>query len=175
MSHAKNLTVLFILAALVAGCARFRGPSSPQPSHPKTTVELQDMNLEFLHGMIQDLDVEIAAMKAMPPSPFPLYEQLRATDLAGMEARRETLVILRDHCRLSRGLLLEVEKDPAQKPRILEEWARHKERMTILLNEADEKVRGFQRQRIRLEFEIVERTTPTTHRTPGATMAAGLT
>ena len=158
MNRATKLIVPICIAALAVGCARFRGPSTPKASHPKTTVELQDMNLEALHGMIGNLDVEIAAMKALPPSPYPLYEQLRATDLAGMEARRETLGILRDHCLLSKNLLLQAEKSPDQKPRILEEWAKHKEQMAIMLNAAAKKVDDLQRQRIRLEFEIVERT-----------------
>jgi hypothetical protein len=157
MKHAKEAVLLIAIASLAIGCARWTGGSVKQASHPTSVEELQDVNLEALYGMIQNLTGEIAAMKELPPTPYPLYEELRATDLAGLEARRELLMILRDHCTFSKELLVKAQKNPDQKARFLEEWEQHKERMRIMLDAADKKVNGLQRQRVRLEFELVER------------------
>jgi hypothetical protein len=97
-------------------------------------------------------------MEALPPTPYPIYEELRATDLAGLKARLEMLTILSEHCLLSKELVIRVKKDPSQKEQILEEWAQHKERMAVVLDAADKKVNGLERKRIRLEFDLIEAT-----------------
>lgn len=160
MKHSKRWLVFVALAALAVGCARVtHNPfHKARASHPTSTEELQDLNLEALRGMIKNLDLEIAAMKGLPPSSYPLYEELRATDLAGLEARREMLAILRDHCLFSKELLIRAKKNPSQKSQILEEWEQHKERMAVVLDEADKKVNGLQRKRVRLEFALIEAT-----------------
>jgi hypothetical protein len=160
MKHSKRWHVFITIAALAVGCARVTGGpvNKARASHPTTTEELQDLNLEALRGMIENLDLEIAALKTLPPSPYPLYEELRATDLAGLEARRELLSVLRDHCLFSKELLIRAKKDPSQKAQILEEWEKHKERMAVVLDEADKKVNGLERKRVRLEFDLIEAT-----------------
>ena len=60
----------------------------------------------MLHAMLANLKTEIAAVKQVPATEYPLYNKLRATDLAGMEARKEMMTILVEHCRFSRDLLL---------------------------------------------------------------------
>lgn len=157
MKPVKQAVFLIAIACVAIGCASATGGTVKQASHPTSVEELQDVNLEALHGMIQNLTHEIAAMKQLPPTPYPLYEELRTTDLAGLEARRELLMILRDHCTFSKQLLAEAQKNPDQKARLLEEWAQHKERMRITLNAADKKVDDLERQRVRLEFDLVER------------------
>ena len=160
MKHQKKIVFLIAIAALAVGCARVTGGPANQAraSHPTTTEELQQMNLEALRGMTQNLQHEIAAMEALPPTPYPIYEELRATDLAGLKARLEMLTILREHCLLSKELVIRVKKDPSQKAQILEEWEQHKERMRVVLDAADKKVNGLERKRIRLEFELIEAT-----------------
>jgi hypothetical protein len=116
------------------------------------------MNLEALRGMMQNLEHEIAAMEALPPTPYPIYEELRATDLAGLKARLEMLTHLRDHVLLSKELVIRAKEDPSQKAQILEEWKKHRGRMRTLLDEADKKVNGLERKRIRLEFDLIEAT-----------------
>ena len=126
------------------------------PDVPESVAELQEINLNMLHAMIANLETEIAAVKTIPPTQYPLYNQLRDTDLAGMEARREMMLILVDHCRFSRDLLLEADRSPEQKERILKEWEKHTGEMRVLLNEADKKVNGLERERLRLEFGLVQ-------------------
>jgi hypothetical protein len=160
MKHATRLLVVIAIAILAMGCARLKGKPANQARavHPTSTEELQDMNLEALRGMMQNLQHEIAAMNALPPTPYPIYNQLRDTDLAGLKARLEMLTLLRDHCLLSKELVIRVKKDPSQKAQVLEEWEQHKERMAVVLDEADKKVNGLERKRIRLEFELIEAT-----------------
>ena len=158
MNHAKRALVFIAISALVLGCARLKGNTRGQVQIPQTTAELQDINLNNLNGMIENLEVQIAAIKKLPATKYPLYEQLRATDLAGMEARKELLLILAKHCRLSKQLLLEAEKHPERKQQILEKWAKHKEEMQTVLDAADKKVNGLERKRIRLEFDLIEAT-----------------
>ena len=152
MKHQKKIVFLIAIAALAVGCARVTGGPANQAraSHPTTTEELQQMNLEALRGMSQNLEHEIAAMEALPPTPYPI--------LAGLKARLEMLTILREHCLLSKELVIRVKKDPSQKAQILEEWEQHKERMRVVLDAADKKVNGLERKRIRLEFELIEAT-----------------
>jgi hypothetical protein len=158
MIHAKRALVLLLLATLVVGCARLKGTTKGRPDIPETTAELQDINLNMLHAMIANLDAEIAAVKQIPATQYPLYNKLRDTDLAGMQARKEMLVILAEHCRFSKNLLLEADKNPERKRQIFEEWERHKGEMRVLLDTADKKVNGLERERIRLEFGLVEAT-----------------
>jgi hypothetical protein len=75
-----------------------------------------------------------------------------------MEARKELMVILVEHCRFSKEKLLEAEKHPDRKEQILKEWMQHRERMAVLLDGADKKVNGLERKRIRLEFDLIQRT-----------------
>ena len=70
----------------------------------------------------------------------------------------ELLSVLRDHCLFSKELLIRAKKDPSQKAQILEEWEKHKERMAVVLDEADKKVNGLERKRVRLEFDLIEAT-----------------
>ena len=158
MNHAKRVFLFIAIAALAVGCAQSKGMIKRKPDIPKSTVELQDINLSTLYAMIENLDAEIAAVKQVPPTEYPLYEQLRATDLAGMEARKELLVILVEHCRFSKQELLEADKHPERKKQILEEWMQHRERMTVLLDAADKKVNELERKRVSLEFDLVQRT-----------------
>jgi hypothetical protein len=160
MKHQKTIVFLIAIVALAVGCARVTGGPANQAKavHPTSTEELQEMNLKALRGMIQNLQHEIAAMKALPPTPYPIYEELRATDLAGLKARLEMLTLLRDHCLLSKELVIRVKEDPSQKVQVLEEWKKHKEQMSVVLDAADKKVNGLERKRIRLEFDLVEAT-----------------
>jgi hypothetical protein len=158
MNHVKKVIVFFVLAVVAVGCSQLKGGTIRQAEVPETTVELQDINLNMLYAMIENLDTEIAAVKQVPAGPYPLYEQLRSTDLAGMEARKELMVILVEHCRFSKEKLLEAEKHPERKQQILQEWMQHKERMASLLDEADKKANGLQRKRIRLEFDLIQAT-----------------
>lgn len=159
MNHAKKVVVFIAIAALALGCARLKGGTTLKgQTVPETTAQLQDINLNTVHAMIENLDAEIAAVKQIPATQYPLYEQLRATDLAGMEARKEMLVILVEHCRFSKEKLLEADKHPERKKQIFEEWMQHKERMATLLDAADKKVNGLERKRIRLEFALIEAT-----------------
>ena len=160
MKHPKKIVFLIAMAALAVGCARVTGGPANQARavHPTSTEELQDMNLEALRGMMQALEHEITALNALPPTPYPIYEELRATDLAGLKARLELLTLLRDHCLLSKELVIRVKTDPSQKAQVLEEWEQHKERMSMVLDAADKKVNGLERKRIRLEFDLIEAT-----------------
>jgi len=160
MKHEKKIAFLIAIVALAVGCARLKGGPANQARavHPTSTEELQDMNLEALRGMMQALELEIAALNALPPTPYPIYEELRATDLAGLKARLEMLTLLRDHCLLSKELVIRVKKDPGQKAQVLKEWEQHKERMSTVLDAADKKVNGLERKRIRLEFDLIEAT-----------------
>jgi hypothetical protein len=160
MKHQKKIVFLIAIAALAVGCAHLKGGPGNQARavHPTTTEELQEMNLEALRGMTQNLEHEIAAMEALPPTPYPIYEELRATDLAGLKARLEMLTILREHCRLSKELVIRAKEDPNQKAQILKEWAQHRKRMAVVLDAADKKVNGLERKRIRLEFDLIEAT-----------------
>jgi len=158
MKHQKKIVFLIAIAALAVGCARLKGgPVSPtKDSHPTSAAELQALNLEALRGMMQNLEHEIAAMEALPPTPYPIYEELRATDLAGMKARLAMLTILRDHCLFSKEKLIEAGEHPERKKQVLEAWKQHKKRMRPLLDAADKKVNGLERKRIRLEFDLIE-------------------
>jgi hypothetical protein len=158
MIHAKRALVFLLLATLVVGCARMKSSTKMKSDIPESTVELQDINLNTLQAMIANLDAEIAAVKQVPATQYPLYNQLRDTDLAGMQARKEMLVILAEHCRFSKKLLLEAEEHPERKQQIVEAWEKHKEKMRVVLDEADKKVNGLERERIRLEFGLVEAT-----------------
>lgn len=158
MNHAKRALVFIAISLLVIGCARLKGNTRGQVQIPKTTAELQDINLNNLYGMIENLETEIAAIKKVTATQYPLYEQLRATDLAGMEARRDMLRILAEHCKFSKKELLEAEKHPERKQQILDAWTKHKGRMAALLDAADKKVNGLERKRIRLEFALIEAT-----------------
>ena len=158
MNHAKRVVVFLAIAALAVGCARLKGGTIKGRDIPETTAELQDINLNMLHAMIANLDAEIAAVKQIPATQYPLYEELRATDLAGMEARKDMMVILVEHCRFSKELLLEADKHPERKKQIFEEWEQHTERMRTLLDAADKKVNGLERKRIRLEFGLIQAT-----------------
>jgi len=158
MIHAKRALVFFLLATLVVGCARVKGNTKTKPDIPESTVELQDINLDMLHAMIANLDAEIAAVKQIPATQYPLYNQLRETDLAGMQARKEMMVILVGHCKFSKELLLEAEEHPERQQQIFEAWEEHKGKMSVLLDEADKKVNALERQRLRLEFGLVEAT-----------------
>jgi hypothetical protein len=158
MIHAKRALVFLLLVTLVAGCARMKGEMKRTPHIPKTTAELQEINLNALQSMIANLEMEISAVKQVPPTEYPLYEQLRATDIAGMEARKEMLAILVDHCRFSKELLIAADEHPEWKEQIFEKWERHVGEMRVLLNEADKKVNGLERERLRLEFGLVEAT-----------------
>jgi hypothetical protein len=160
MKHAIRVLIVIAIAVLALGCARLKGGTANQARavHPTSTEELQDMNLEALRGMMQALKHEIAALETLPPTPYPIYNELRTTDLAGLKARLELLTLLRDHCLLSKELVIRMKQDPSQKAKILEEWEQHKERMSVVLDEADKKVNGLERKRIRLEFELIEAT-----------------
>ena len=160
MKHLKMIVFLIAVAVLTVGCARLKGGTANQARavHPTSTEELQEMNLEALRGMMQALEHEIAAMNALPPTEYPIYEELRATDLAGLKARLEMLTILRDHCLLSKELVIRVKEDPSQKAQVLKEWEQHKKRMSTVLDAADKKVNGLERKRIRLEFKLIEAT-----------------
>ncbi len=158
MSHLKRAFLFIPLAALVAGCAQWKGATIRQPEIPETTAELQDINLNTLNAMMENLNAEIAAVKQVPAGTHPLYEELRATDLAGMEARKELMVILAEHCRFSKEKLIEAEKHPERKAQILAEWQEHRRRMAMVLDAADKKVDDLERKRIRLEFDLVEAT-----------------
>ena len=158
MNHARKVVVFIAIAALAVGCARWKGGTIKGKAVPETTADLQDINLNMLHAMMENLDAEIAAVKQIPAGPYPLYEELRATDLAGMEARKELMAILVEHCRFSKQTLLEADKHPERKEQILEEWMQHRERMTVLLDAADKKVNELERKRVRLEFDLVQRT-----------------
>ncbi len=156
MNHAKRALLLLLFAALVVGCAQTKERTTMRPKVPESVAELQEINLNMLYGIIENLDMEIAAVKQVPPTEYPMYNKLRATDLAGMEARKDMMSILVSHCRFSRDLLLEADKDPEQKTRILKEWEKHKGEMNALLHAADKKVNGLERERLRLEFGLVE-------------------
>jgi hypothetical protein len=156
MIHAKRALVFLLLATLVVGCARVKGSTKTKSDIPESVVELQDINLNMLHAMIANLDTEITAVEQIPATQYPLYNQLRDTDLAGMKARREMMTILVGHCRFSKKLLLEAEKHPERQQQIVEAWEKHKEKMRVVLDEADKKVNGLERQRLRLEFGLVE-------------------
>jgi hypothetical protein len=160
MKHPKKIVFLLAIAVLAVGCARLKGGPANQAraGHPTSTEELQDMNLEALRGMMQNLEHEIAAMSALPPTPYPIYEELRATDLAGLKARLEMLTLLRDHVLLSKELVIRVKKDPSQKAQVLKEWKEHRAQMSVVLDAADKKVNGLERKRIRLEFDLIEAT-----------------
>ncbi len=158
MIHAKRALVFLLLATLVVGCAQTKAGTKMRPDIPESTAELQEINLEMLHAMIGNLTTEIAAIKTIPATQYPLYNKLRDTDLAGMEARREMLLILVDHCRFSRDLLLEADESPERKEKIFEAWEKHKGEMRVLLNAADKKVNDLERERLRLEFGLVEAT-----------------
>ncbi len=158
MNHAKRALVFIAISALLIGCARLKGNTRGQVQLPQTTAELQDINLNSLYGIIENLELEIAAIKKVPGTKYPLYEQLRATDLAGMEARKELMLILVEHCQFAKKELLEADKHPERKQQILEAWAKHKERMAALLDAADKKVNALERKRIRLEFDLIEAT-----------------
>ncbi len=158
MKHANRACLLLLIAALFVGCAQTKAVTHRKPDIPQTTAELQEINLNMLHSMIENLDMEIAAVKQVPPTQYPLYEQLRATDLAGMEARKETMLILVEHCRFSKEKLLEADAHPEHKDQIFDDWHEHKQRMRVLLNAADEKVNRLERERIRLEFGLIEAT-----------------
>jgi hypothetical protein len=160
MKHQKRIIFLIVIAVLAVGCARVTGGPANQAraSHPTSTAELQEMNLKALRGMTQNLEHEIAAMEALPPTPYPIYEELRATDLAGLKARLAILTILREHCLFSKELVIRAKEDPSQKAQILEEWKKHRTRMGPLLDAADKKVNGLERKRIRLEFDLIEAT-----------------
>jgi hypothetical protein len=75
-----------------------------------------------------------------------------------MEARKEMLSILVDHCRFSRDLLLEADSHPERKQQIFEAWEKHVGEMGVLLNAADKKVNELERERLRLEFGLIEAT-----------------
>ena len=156
MIHAKRALVFLLLATLVVGCARIKSSTKMKSDIPESTVELQDINLNTLQAMIANLDAEIAAVKQVPSTQYPLYEQLRATDLAGMEARKELMVLLAEHCRFSKEKLLEAEKYPERKQQILGEWSEHRRRMAIVLDAADKKVDELERKRVGLEFDLIE-------------------
>ena len=156
MIHAKRALVFLLLATLVAGCAQTKASNKMRPDIPESTAELQEINLNMLHAMIANLETEIAAVKQIPPTQYPLYNKLRGTDLAGMEARKEMMTILVDHCRFSRDLLLEADSQPERKKQILKKWEKHVGEMRVLLNAADKKVNGLERKRLRLEFGLVE-------------------
>ena len=158
MIPAKRTLVFLLLATLVVGCAQTKASNKMRPDIPESTAELQEINLNMLHAMIANLETEIAAVKQIPATQYPLYNQLRDTDLAGMEARKEMMTILVEHCRFSRDLLLEADEHPEQKKRIFKEWEKHRGEMRVLLNAADKKVNGLERKRLRLEFGLVEAT-----------------
>jgi hypothetical protein len=158
MIHAKRALVFLLLAILLVGCARMKGDTKRGPDIPETTVELQEINLNMLHAMIANLDAEIAAVKQVPATEYPLYNKLRDTDLAGMEARKEMMTILVEHCRFSRDLLIAADEHPEWKQQIFEKWEKHVGEMRVLLNAADKKVNGLERERLRLEFGLVEAT-----------------
>ncbi len=158
MIHAKRALVFLLLATLAVGCAQSKAGTMGRPDIPETTAELQDINLNMLQAIIANLDAEIAAVKTIPATQYPLYNQLRDTDLAGMEAKKAMMVVLVRHCRFSKELLLEADTHPERKQQIFEEWEKHKEEMRVLLNAADEKVNGLERQRLRLEFGLIEAT-----------------
>ena len=156
MIHAKRALVFLLLATLVVGCAQTKERTKRHPDVPESVAELQQINLDMLHPMIANLEMEIAAVEQVPPTEYPLYNKLRDTDLAGMEARKDMMTILVEHCRFSRDLLLEADEKPEQKKRILKEWEKHRGEMRVLLNEADKKVNGLERERLKLEFGLVE-------------------
>lgn len=156
MSHMKKALFLLAVAALVMGCARLKGATVRQPEVPETAAELQDINLNMLNAMMGNLDAEIAAVKQVPVGTHPLYEELRATDLAGMEARKELMLLLAEHCRFSKAKLLEAEKYPERKEQILGEWMEHRRRMAVVLDAADKKVDELERKRVRLEFDLIQ-------------------
>ena len=158
MIHEKRALVFLLLATLVVGCAQTKTSTKMRPDIPESTAELQEINLNMLHAMIANLETEIAAIKQIPATQYPLYNKLRDTDLAGMEARKEMMTILVEHCRFSRDLLLEADKHPEQKQQIFESWEKHEGEMRVLLNAADKKVNGLERKRLRLEFGLVEAT-----------------
>jgi hypothetical protein len=156
MIHAKRALVFLLLATLVLGCAQTKERTKRHPDVPESVAELQEINLNMLHAMIANLEMEIAAIEQVPPTEYPLYNKLRTTDLAGMRARKEMMLILVDHCRFSRDLLLEADSQPERKQQIFEAWEKHRGEMRVLLNEADKKVNGLERERLKLEFGLVE-------------------
>jgi hypothetical protein len=158
MIHAKRALVFLLLATLVVGCAQSKAGTMRRPDIPETTAELQDINLNMLQAEIANLDTDIAAVKTSTATQYPLYNQLRDTDLAGLEAKRAMMVVLVRHFQFSKELLLEADKHPERKQQIFEEWEKHKDEMRVLLNAAYEKVNGLNRQRLRLEFGLVEAT-----------------
>ena len=158
MIHAKRALVFLLLATLVVGCARVKGETKMRPDIPESTAQLQEINLEMLHAMIANLETEIAAIEQIPATEYPLYNKLRDTDLAGMKARKEMMTILVDHCRFSRDLLIAADEHPEWKEQIFEKWEKHVGEMRVLLNAADKKVNGLERERLRLEFGLVEAT-----------------
>ena len=158
MIHSKRALVFLLLATLVVGCAQTKASNKMRPDIPESTAELQEINLNMLHAMIANLETEIAAIEQIPATQYPLYNKLRDTDLAGMEARKEMMTILVEHCRFSRDLLLEADESPERKKQIFEAWEKHKGEMRVLLNAADKKVNGLERERLRLEFGLVEAT-----------------
>jgi len=158
MIHAKRALVFLLLATLVVGCARTKAGNKMRPDIPESTAELQEINLNMLHAMIANLETEIAAVEQIPATQYPLYNKLRDTDLAGMKARKEMMTILVDHCRFSRDLLLEADAHPERRQQIFEKWEKHVGEMRVLLNAADKKVNGLERERLRLEFGLVQAT-----------------
>jgi hypothetical protein len=156
MNLVKRVVVIIAMAALLVGCARTKERTKMHPDVPESVAELQEINLNTLHQIIANLEMEIAAIKQVGSTEYPLYNQLRITDLAGMEARKEMLTILVDHCRFSKDLLIAADEHPEWKQQIFEKWEKHVEEMRVLLIAADEKVNGLERERLRLEFGLVE-------------------
>ena len=156
MHTVGKMFVFSVMATLVIGCAGMDVKKAEEPTLLDYVVATYEGYIEMLNAHSAELTAEIARIEGIPARSDSLSEEIRATDLVGMELRLEQRKILLDHCVLAKRLLQEAKKNPGKKKELQAQWAQHQEPFLNALVEMDKKEGDVKWKRMKLELQQVQ-------------------
>lgn len=154
-----NRFMLLCIVTLVmgTGCA---GPTTGT----RNTISSEDPALGLLSKRITQLTVNLNGlpkrMSEAPPMPAEsdaTLQQLRELDFSGWQLHQKQWGLQRDHLVFARDQLEKAQKNPGDKPQLLNTWRQRQQEYQAALEEIHQQRQQLERQHLEAEARLIER------------------
>lgn len=154
-----NRFILLCIVTLVmgTGCA---GPTIGT----RNTISSEDPALGLLSKRITQLTVNLNGlskrMSEAPPMPAEsdaTLQQLRELDFSGWQLHQKQWGLQRDHLVFARDQLEKAQKNPGDKPQLLNTWRQRQQEYQAALEEIHQQRQQLERQHLEAEARLIER------------------
>jgi hypothetical protein len=153
----RFILLCIVILAVGTGCA---GPTAGT----RDTIPSEDPALGLLSKRITQLTVNLNGLSkrigeapSMPAESDATLQELRELDLSGWQLHQKQWGLQRDHLVFAREQLEKAQKNPGDKPQLLNAWRQHQKEYHAALEEIHQLRQELEQKHLEADARLIER------------------